>query len=105
MSEEEGAAEEILDDGEEEEEREQSDAGTLPTIEISSSATSADEDDIEVLRITGLTDTEADTEDGNEVKDIERLEFTADPMGEVDGPGLISTLDLGPTEIAGQPKH
>ena len=37
-----------------EEEREQSDAGTLPTIEIPSSATSADEDDIEVLRITGL---------------------------------------------------
>ena len=105
VKEEEGTAEEIVDGGEEEEEREQSDAGTLPTIEISSSATSADEDDIEVLRITGLTDTEAGTEDGNEVKDIERLEFAADSMGEVDGPGLISTLDLGPTEIAGQPKH
>ena len=82
VKEEEGTAEEILDDGEEEEEREQSDAGTLPTIEISSSATSADEDDIEVLRITGLTDTEAGTEDGNEVKDIERLEFAADPLGD-----------------------
>ena len=29
------------------------------------------------------------------------MEFDADPMGEADGPGLVSTLDLGPTMIAG----
>ena len=101
----EGTAEEILEDEEEEEEREQSDAATLPTIEISDSTSSDEEDEIEVLRITGLTDSEADSEDGKEVKDIVRLEFNADPMGEVNDPGLISTLDLGPTEIAGQRQH
>ena len=29
------------------------------------------------------------------------MEFDADPMGEADGTGLVSTLDLGPTKIAG----
>ena len=37
---------------------------------------------------------QAGTEDGNDVKDIERLEFAADPLGEVDGSGLISTLQI-----------
>ena len=87
-----------MDDGEEEEENQHSEANTLPTIEVSSSATSAEED-IEVLTITGLTET--GTEDDPEVEEIERLEFEADPMGEADGAGLISTLELGPTKIAG----
>ena len=98
MIEGEGTEERALDDGDEEEEKHQSEAKTLPTTEVSSSATSAEED-IEVLTITGLTGT--GTEDDPEVDEIERLEFEADPMGEADGTGLVSTLELGPTKIAG----
>ena len=88
-----GTEERAQDDVDEEEERHQSEAKTLPTTEVSSSVTSAEED-IEVLTITGLTG----TDDDPEVDEIERLEIDADPMGET---GLVSTLDLGPTMIAG----
>ena len=83
----EGSEERANDDVDEEEERHQSEAKTLPTTEVSSSVTSAEED-IEVLTITGLTG----TEDDPEVDEIERLEFDADPMEEADGTGLVSTL-------------
>ena len=91
-------AEEILENEEEENEGEPSDAPTLPTIEISDSTSSEEDEKFEILRITGQTESEADSEDGQETKETVRLEFKTDP-------GLISTLDLGPTEIAGQAQH
>ena len=90
-------SEERAKNADEEEEKHSSEAKTLPTTEISSSVTSAEED-LEVVTITGLTE---GTDDDPNADEIQRLEFDADPMGEADGTGLVSTLDLGPTEIAG----
>ena len=56
---EEGSEERANDDVDEEEEKHQSEAKTLPTTEVSSSVTSAEED-IEVVTITGLTGTGTD---------------------------------------------
>ena len=66
-------SEERAENADEEEEKHQSEAKTLPTTEVSSSATGAEED-LEVVTITGLTE---GTDDDPNVDEIQRLEFDA----------------------------
>ena len=88
-----------VEDADEEEEKHSdlSEAKTLPTTEVSSSATGAEED-LEVVTITGLT--EEGTDDDLNVDEIQSLESNADPMGEARETDLVSIIDIGPTEIA-----
>ena len=73
-----------------------SEAKSLPTTEVSTSATGAEED-LEIMVITGLSGGIEENPDDDEKPELETL---ADPEGEALGNDLVSIVDIGPTEFS-----